>query len=122
MALKQILESKLFLYLFGVKNAIFSLGGNVVLIGNKNGDGYSVGIADPNAPDTSTVGNINSLSERYSVPDSVRNLAPTESLTAVKSEGNAESVRVIENYCIFIQIYCHFTTCIKDEYSFCNFL
>ena len=51
----------------GVKNAIFALGGNVVLIGNKNGDGYSVGIADPNAPDSSTVGSINGLSDCFAV-------------------------------------------------------
>ena len=51
----------------GVKNAIFSLGGNVVLIGDKDGAGYSVGIADPNQPDTSSVGNLDGLSDCFAV-------------------------------------------------------
>lgn len=47
--------------------AIFSLGGNVVLIGDKGGAGYSVSVADPRQPEKSTVGDITGLSDCFAV-------------------------------------------------------
>ena len=51
----------------GVSEAIFSLGGNIAIIGDKNGKGYSVGIVDPSNPETSTAANISGLSDCYVV-------------------------------------------------------
>ncbi len=51
----------------GAKSATFSLGGNIALIGDKGGEGYSVGIADPNDPQKSIVGNIIGLADCFAV-------------------------------------------------------
>lgn len=40
---------------YGIKNALISLGGNIVAVGNRNGKDYTVGIEDPENEGTSKV-------------------------------------------------------------------
>lgn len=43
----------------GIKNAVINLGGNIVVIGDKYGSGYNIGIANPLDSDSQAIGVIN---------------------------------------------------------------
>ncbi len=87
----------------GVKSAIIDFGGSIYIIGNKNGKGYDIGIADPRGEDVGGI--ISGLSDisivtsgdyqRYFEQDGKRYHHIFDSNTAFPSESGVRSVTVV---------------------------